>query len=239
MKKLLLALSVSALMAGAVQASEWGYADEHGPAHWGSVSATCAQGVNQSPIDIQGDVKADLQDLKLNYSGKVTGLTNNGHTLQAVVEGDNTLTVDGKTFNLLQFHFHTPSENLISGKQYPLEAHFVNSDDQGELVVISVMFDKGVESEFLTSLTQTMPKVGETATLSTPLNVADLLPEYDEYYRFNGSLTTPPCSEGVRWFVLKDVNKLAGSQAEKMMSVMGHNNRPVQAVNARQIVTNN
>ncbi|SDH15833.1 carbonic anhydrase [Vibrio xiamenensis] len=239
MKKILLALSISAVMAGAAQANEWNYSAEHGPAHWGEFSQTCAAGKNQSPINISGEVKADLQELNVNYAGKVTALVNNGHTLQAVVEGDNTVTIDGDTFTLQQFHFHTPSENLIEDKQFPLEAHFVNADADGNLTVVAVMFDNGVENEFLTSLTQTMPKVGETVTLPKPLEIKDFLPQTDEYYRFNGSLTTPPCSEGVRWFVLKDVSKLAASQAEAMMKVMGHNNRPVQNLNARSVMTNN
>lgn len=238
MKKIALALSISALMVGGVQASEWNYSAEHGPEHWGEVAAQCASGKNQSPINISQQVKADMQALNVNYAGKVTGLTNNGHTLQAVVDGDNTLTVDGDTFTLQQFHFHTPSENLIDGKQYPLEAHFVNADANGQLTVLAVMFDNSVENEFLSALTQTLPQAGETVTFDNPLAIKDLLPQTEEYYRFNGSLTTPPCSEGVRWFVLKEVNKLAASQAEKMMAVMGHNNRPVQALNARQVTTN-
>ncbi len=238
MKKIALALSISALMVGGVQASEWNYSAEHGPEHWGEVAAQCASGKNQSPINISQQVKADMQALNVNYAGKVTGLTNNGHTLQAVVDGDNTLTVDGDTFTLQQFHFHTPSENLIDGKQYPLEAHFVNADANGQLTVLAVMFDNSVENEFLSVLTQTLPQAGETVTFDNPLAIKDLLPQTEEYYRFNGSLTTPPCSEGVRWFVLKEVNKLAASQAEKMMAVMGHNNRPVQALNARQVTTN-
>ncbi len=239
MKKMFLALSISAVMASAAQASEWNYSAEHGPAHWGEFAQTCAAGKNQSPINISGEVKADLQELKVNYTGKVTALVNNGHTLQAVVEGDNTVIIDGDTFTLQQFHFHTPSENLIDNKQFPLEAHFVNADADGHLTVVAVMFDLGVENEVLTSLTHTMPKTGETVTLPHPLEIKTLLPQTDEYYRFNGSLTTPPCSEGVRWLVLKDAAKLAGSQAEKMMQVMGHNNRPVQNLNARRVMTNN
>ncbi len=143
MKKTTWVLAMVASMSFGVQASEWGYEGEHAPEHWGKVAPLCAEGKNQSPIDVAQSVEADLQPFTLNYQGQVVGLLNNGHTLQAIVRGNNPLQIDGKTFQLKQFHFHTPSENLLKGKQFPLEAHFVHADEQGNLAVVAVMYQVG------------------------------------------------------------------------------------------------
>lgn len=238
MKKLLLAMSVCALYSVGSSAADWGYEGTHGPAHWGGVSETCAKGVNQSPVDIEETVAADLSALDVRYQGQVTALVNNGHTLQAIVSGDNQLKVDGKTFTLKQFHFHTPSENLIRSRQFPLEAHFVNADEQGNLAVVAVMFNMGSENASLSQLTQSLPQKGETSSLAYPFAVNTLLPEVTHYYRFNGSLTTPPCSEGVRWFVMKQPQALSEQQQAVLAGMMGKNNRPVQPRNARIFVSN-
>ncbi|MCX9489977.1 carbonic anhydrase family protein, partial [Vibrio cholerae] len=111
MKKTTWVLAMAASMSFGVQASEWGYEGEHAPEHWGKVAPLCAEGKNQSPIDVAQSVEADLQPFTLNYQGQVVGLLNNGHALQAIVSGNNPLQIDGKTFQLKQFHFHTPSEN--------------------------------------------------------------------------------------------------------------------------------
>jgi carbonic anhydrase len=239
MKKLVLALSLSALCGGFAQASDWGYEGHHGPEHWGDVSKTCAEGVNQSPINLKGMTKANLAPLDIAYKGKVVALKNNGHTLEAQVEGSNTLTIDGVDFELKQFHFHTPSENEINGKQYPLEGHFVHADKNGNLAVIAVMFDMGSENAQLANLMKTLPKTGKMVTLAQPFDIKDMLPSYSAYYRFNGSLTTPPCSEGVRWFVLKATKSLSADQEKALSGVMGHNNRPIQAQHARLVLSTN
>ncbi len=218
-------------------AAEWSYTGEHGTEHWGESFATCAEGVNQTPIDINQTTQAELAPLHLDYEGQVTELVNNGHTIQANLTGKNTLTVDGKTFELKQFHFHTPSENYLKGKQYPLEAHFVHATDKGELAVVAVMFDFGPRSNNeLTTLLASIPDKGQTVALKETLNPADLLPRDREYYRFNGSLTTPPCSEGVRWFVMQEPQTSSKAQTEKLQAVMGNNARPLQPLNARLIL---
>ncbi|SJN55293.1 Carbonic anhydrase precursor [Vibrio ruber DSM 16370] len=234
MKKIILAISVGALFSAMAQASEWGYSGEKGPEHWGHVSKVCETGRNQSPINLTDTVTSVLKPLAIDYQGQVTTLSNNGHTLQATVTGNNTLTVDGKHFELKQFHFHTPSENLIKSHRYPLEAHFVNQDSEGNLAVVAVMFDLGAADHELAQLTQVLPEKGDAVPVSFP--VKDLLPTTRKYYRFNGSLTTPPCSEGVRWFVMKQPKTLSTQQENALTSVMGHNNRPVQARNARVVL---
>ncbi|QSX33600.1 carbonic anhydrase family protein [Shewanella avicenniae] len=236
MKNFLLASAIMLAFSGAAQASDWGYSGHHGPEHWGDIAGTCAAGVNQSPIDVTKAVKAELSALELNYAGQVTELTNNGHTLQASVTGTNTLTVDGDVFELKQFHFHTPSENLIEGKQYPLEAHFVNQDKQGNLAVVAVMFDAGADNPALAALAAAIPSGKGTKALPKSFDVKEMLPSTEHYYRFNGSLTTPPCTEGVRWFVMQDAKALSAEQQKVLTDTMGHNNRPVQAPHARVVL---
>ncbi|EJL6396595.1 carbonic anhydrase [Vibrio navarrensis] len=237
MKKQISALFVTLALSNTALAFEWGYEKHNGPEHWGKVANECAMGKNQSPIDIAQPVEAEMKALELNYAGQAVSVINNGHTLQAGVSGNNFLNVDGKSFELKQFHFHTPSENVIRGKQYPLEAHFVHADSEGNLAVVAVMYDTGKQNPLLSELTAKMPTVGEQVTLPHAFDVAALLPKQQDYYRFNGSLTTPPCSEGVRWFVLKQASELSSSQTEQLMSVMGHNNRPLQPLNARTVLS--
>ncbi|EAS42056.1 carbonic anhydrase [Photobacterium profundum] len=233
----ILAFAMMTTWATTSYAAEWSYTGEHGAEHWGESFATCGEGVNQTPIDINQTTQAELTPLHLDYEGQVTELVNNGHTIQANLTGKNTLTVDGKTFELKQFHFHTPSENYLKGKQYPLEAHFVHATDKGELAVVAVMFDVGPRSNNeLTTLLGSIPDDGQKVELKESLNPADLLPRDREYYRFNGSLTTPPCSEGVRWFVMQEPQTSSKAQTEKLQEVMGNNSRPLQPLNARLIL---
>ncbi|WP_284193914.1 carbonic anhydrase [Vibrio zhanjiangensis] len=238
MRKTILAVSLAVSVCGITQATEWGYKDDVGPEHWGEFAKACAEGKNQSPIDISDTVEAELQSLDIHYNGMVTGLTNNGHTLQAVVSGDNVFSIDGIEFNLAQFHFHTPSENHIKGQSYPLEAHFVNADKSGNLAVLSVMYavDKSENSQ-IGKLIDSMPQTHQTVQLKQAFPVKDMLPKMAKYYRFNGSLTTPPCSEGVRWIVAQSQQSLTSEQVQKMQAVMGENNRPLQDHNARVVLS--
>ncbi|CAH0533133.1 Carbonic anhydrase [Vibrio stylophorae] len=214
----------------------WGYEGKHAPAHWGETFETCGTGLNQSPINIADSVEAELSPLAFTYQGEVINLTNNGHTLQAGLTGDNQVQIDGQSFVLKQFHFHTPSENTVKGQHYPLEAHFVNSDAKGNLAVVAVMFEEGKANADLAKLIATLPKTNQQTQLSQPFATKALLANSDSYYRFNGSLTTPPCSEGVRWFVLEKPLTASKQQIAAMQAVMGNNNRPVQALNARLVL---
>ncbi|MGR5338450.1 carbonic anhydrase [Vibrio astriarenae] len=238
MKQQWMALSLSVFVACGVNALEWDYSAEHGPDNWGQFSAVCETGKNQSPINVKETVEADLDKLHIDYQGQVTGLTNNGHTLQATVSGVNTLNIDGRAFELKQFHFHTPSENLIRSRQYPLEGHFVHADEAGNLAVLAVMFELGVQNDSISKLSETIPTKGQTITLSKSFDAKSLLPSLKNYYRFNGSLTTPPCSEGVRWIILRDASSLSEQQTQALTKVMGTNNRPVQDQNARLVTEN-
>ena len=219
----------------------WGYAGEAGPAHWGELDpkfAACASGVNQSPIDIASTIDAELPPIGVNYGTAGTEILNNGHTIQVNVAPGSTLSLDGKTFELKQFHFHAPSENTVDGKPYALEAHFVHGDADGHLAVIGVLFEEGAASPAIAALWEAMPKeAGAKHPLSTPVDPAALLPQSRDYYRYNGSLTTPPCTEGVRWLVMKAPLTVSKAQVEAFGAALhGPNNRPVQAVNARPVL---
>jgi len=223
--------------AGAIH---WSYSGEGAPENWGSIDprfATCANGVNQSPIDLTGFTESELPAIDFNYNLTSSDILNNGHAIQANVKDGSSITVDGKTFDLKQFHFHNPSENNINGKSFPLEAHFVHASKAGELAVVAVMFEEGSENKALTELWAKMPqKVGDKNPIDAK-NLEALLPKERDYYRFNGSLTTPPCTEGVRWLVMKDAITLSATQIETFKKVMHHhNNRPIQATNARVIL---
>jgi len=220
----------------------WGYTGHEGPAHWGELSEEyklCSTGKNQSPINLTGMIEADLEDIKFNYKKSPLEVVNNGHTIKVNYAEGSTIEIDGQTFKLLQFHFHTPSENHIEGKSFPMEAHLVHADKDGNLAVIAVMFTEGASNPLINTVWKYMPqKAGET--ISKPdvsINVMDMLPKKKDYYRFNGSLTTPPCTEGVRWLVLKTSVEASAEQVKKFHTVMHHdNNRPLQPLYARPVL---
>ena len=198
----------------------------------------CSIGRNQSPIDVATSVKAELEPLRFDYLAGAAGIQNNGHTVQVDYAPGSTLTIDGKAFVLTQFHFHTPSENTFNGKRFPLEGHLVHADKDGNLAVVAVMFEDGAPNPLLASLWEAMPaKAGEKRPLPAGVNAAALLPAERSYYRFEGSLTTPPCSEGVRWLVLKSPVSASRAQVQQFAAALpGPNNRPVQPLNARVVL---
>lgn len=244
-KKIITAAALSCLVAGTAFASEgalhWGYSGHEGPEYWGDLAekfATCKAGVNQSPIDITSTIDAELQPITFNYKASGMQIVNNGHTIQINYDKGSTITVEGKTFNLLQFHFHAPSENTIDSKAFAMEGHFVHADDKGNLAVIGVMLNEGAENSSLANIWTIMPDhAGKTVVADGTMNAMDLMPENKDYYRFDGSLTTPPCSEGVTWMVMKNPINVSSEQAHKFAELFhGNNARPVQPINARTIL---
>jgi carbonic anhydrase len=224
--------------------AHWGYTGHTDPSHWGELSpkyAECAQGKNQSPINIVvADSKdTNLQDIVFSYNATSNSVVNNGHTIQVNIDDGSAIMIDGKRFELKQFHFHTPSENQIDGKHFPLEAHFVHLDKEGNIAVLALMFEEGKSNTILEKIWSKMPANADdksALTLSSD-DIHALLPKENAYYRFSGSLTTPPCSEGVRWFVLKTAVNISKEQVEKFLHTMHHaNNRPVQNINARKVL---
>jgi carbonic anhydrase len=218
----------------------WSYSGEGAPENWGKIDprfATCSNGVNQSPVNLTGFTESELPAIDFKYNLTSSDILNNGHAIQANVKNGSSITVDGIEFDLKQFHFHNPSENNINSKSFPLEAHFVHASKNGELAVVAVMFEEGEENKALAELWSKMPQnVGDKNPIDAN-NLDALLPKDRDYYRFNGSLTTPPCTEGVRWLVMKKPVTLSKAQIETFKKVMHHhNNRPIQASNARVIL---
>lgn len=218
----------------------WEYSGEYGPSHWTDVSenfSTCATGRLQSPFDISADITAKLPELGLNYRPVPMKIINNGHTIQADQAGGGALNVDGKTYELLQFHFHAGSEYSIDGKSYPLEVHLVHASDAGELAVVGVMFEEGAANAELAKIWEHMPtKKGENTVDRQSVNALNLLPESNKYYRFMGSLTTPPCSEGVNWHMMHDPITASAEQIATFREIYPMNARPLQDENNRLVV---
>ncbi len=227
--------------AGSGEGVHWGYKGDSGPKNWHKLDpkyVMCKAGKNQSPIDVANSIGAELEPIQFTYEKPATEILNNGHAIQVNVSGGNTITLAGREFELKQFHFHAPSENLIDGKPFAMEVHLVHVDKDGNAAaVIGVMFDKGNKNQVIETLWKQMPqKTGERQEISTEVHPMDILPEEKDYYRFNGSLTTPPCSEGLWWLVMKDILTVSNQQVEAFDHVIGANNRPVQAINARPIL---
>jgi len=221
-------------------ATHWSYEGEGAPEHWAQIDKRffiCKEGHNQSPINLTGFTEAELPAIDFNYHLVSTEILDNGHTEQVNVKKGSSITVDGIVFDLKQFHFHTPSENNINGKSFPLEAHFVHASAEEKLAVVAVMFEEGAENAALKELWAVMPtEVGKHHEIDAK-HLDALLPKERDYYRFNGSLTTPPCTEGVRWLVMKKSVTLSKAQIETFKKVMHlHNNRPIQSTNARMIL---
>lgn len=243
MKKILLVLISLLACSGAAHADAtlWTYTGTEGPANWGKLSpdyAMCDKGKNQSPINIQKALNTPLARLQIRYTAAGKDIVNNGHSIQVSFAAGNTLTLDNTRFELQQVHFHAPSENEIEGKSYPLEAHFVHADKQGHYAVIAVMFRIGKANPGLAKLWRQMPEeAGKPIPLKDSFKPVDLLPKSLAYYRYSGSLTTPPCTEGVRWLVLKNPVTASRAQIEAFEKAMKHhNNRPIQPLNARVVV---
>ena len=228
-------------LTGAVAMGEtrWSYSGDAGPPNWAELApeyAACA-GANQSPLDLADFVDADLPPIDFRYARSGTAIVNNGHTVQVESGDGSEITLDGRVYRLLQFHFHAPSENRIEGVEFPMEVHFVHVGPDGGLAVIAVMFAAGEHNAALAQSWRHMPGTGEEHVFDAPIDPAALLPEARDYYRFNGSLTTPPCTEGVIWLVMKAPTSASSEQIAAFADALrGPNNRPVQPRNARLVL---
>ena len=247
-KRIMLVVGLVFCLAGSAFASgggddavHWGYSGAGGPANWGQLMPefkTCSEGRKQSPIDIVGAVAGNLPKLQLNYKETGLELVNNGHTIKAAYAPGSGIQVDGDQYQLLQFHFHSLSENKINGQFSPVEAHLVHANAAGDLAVVGVMFNEGAANPLLETLWRYTPsKANSTMSVATSISVTDLLPASTDYHGFTGSLTTPPCTEGVRWMVLKQPVTISAAQIKKFRGFFGdHNtNRPVQPLNGRTV----
>jgi len=221
----------------------WGYEGKTGPAYWDCLSeeyALCGSGKQQSPIDITNSIKADLPPLIFNYHPIPLIIENNGHTIQVTAAG--TLKIGDNAYQLVQFHFHTPSEEAINGKRTDMVIHLVHQNIQGALAVVAVLLKAGdMPNSCIETLLRLMPKTqGEAQHHDVQIDINELLPMgQKDYYTFAGSLTTPPCSEGVKWVVLKQTLSISPRQLAEYQAVYTENARPLQALNDRKVLSSN
>ncbi len=221
-------------------AAHWSYSGANGPSHWGSEDPafdTCSSGTRQSPIDIETAAAADLPPIEFAYKEFPLTVTDTHHTFQVnVPQGSGGITVGSDHYELVQFHFHHPSEEVVHGKRYAMVAHLVHKNDKGELAVVAVLIHQGAANAFLEPIFDNFPAEGGNSRLAgTHSDLMQFLPAKRGYYSFEGSLTTPPCSEHVRWFVLKEPVHASAHQVGQFAARYPHNARPVQPLNARKV----
>lgn len=256
---LLLVFSGTSLIkeAGAAQKNDqhkdsqahWGYEPDNGPASWGKLNSDwlmCAEGKQQSPIDLTGARQKNLDGMKLEFptahlkiarQTHVLNPINNGHTIQINYDGGETLEIGPHPFALRQYHFHSPSEHTENGRQYPMEMHMVHVSRDKKLAVIGVFIKEGRHNEAFDRIWSNLPtQTGQEVHLENiQVDIDHILPENKETYRYRGSLTTPPCSEGVGWFVYVEPIELSGDQIEAFRKIFHGNNRPIQPLNNRTL----
>ncbi|HEY2169821.1 MAG TPA: carbonic anhydrase family protein [Candidatus Angelobacter sp.] len=219
----------------------WSYEGPTGPDRWGDLNSDyskCKTGSDQSPINITDSVEADLPAIEFHYTETVLKIIDNGHTVQVNSDGRSSMTVGGKQYQLLQFHFHHPSEEQMNGKSHDMVIHLVHQDAEEHKAVIAVLVDQGPSNPVLKTIFNHLPRASEgEVTTGATINPADLLPKTGSYYTFPGSLTTPPCSEGVTWFVLKQPVTLSQFELEQFVKLYPHNARPVQPLHQRTVLS--
>ncbi|PAF52299.1 carbonic anhydrase family protein [Helicobacter sp. 13S00477-4] len=243
MKKAFVSISISCILSSLAIAdnTKWSYDGKNGPKNWGKIAdeyISCEIGQYQSPIDIDRHIEIkNPKEIIFKYGKNVKSATDNGHTIQLDYNPGNYVKINNDTYELLQLHFHSPAENLIQGKQYPLSMHIVHKNKEGKLLVIGIKFKVGKTNKILSPIWEKMPKKPGEITYPKDFDLSKLIPEKVGYYHFNGSLTTPPCTEGVSWFVLKETLEISKNQLQKIQSLMQYpNNRPIQPKNNRIII---
>lgn len=220
----------------------WSYSGETGPQAWGQLKPEfniCAIGKRQSPINIEeaNTLLGPAEPLAFNYQPSSGTVVNNGHTIQVDLQGNNTLTVRGSTYSLVQFHFHTPSEEQVNNRNFAMVAHLVHKNADGQLAVVAVLLEPGTANPLLDKVWTYMPlDVNDQVRMPGGLvDMNELLPKDQRYYQFIGSLTTPPCTEGVLWMVLKQPTQLSKEQLRLFQQLYPNNARPVQPANSRPV----
>jgi carbonic anhydrase len=222
---------------------DWGYIGKEGPAGWSRINSnyhTCSSGQSQSPINIsENKVQKDrsLPDIIFSYMGVPVKIWNSGHTIQVNYPKGSYINIGGNSFELIQLHFHSPSEHAFDGKHAEMEVHFVNKNENGSLVILGVLMKKGKHNKELEALFDHLsPKEGlEVSVVNTKINPMEFIPKEKEYFTYLGSLTTPPCSENVSWYVMKDKIEVSSNQIKKFKKIIQMNARPLQDLSKRVI----
>ncbi len=223
--------------------THWDYTGNEGPDAWGKMRpeySKCTSGTRQSPIDIRGGIAVDLEQIKFDYRPSAFSVLDNGHTVQVNVEPGNAITITGKRYELVQFHFHRPSEERINGRQYDMVVHLVHKDADGRLAVVAVMLDRGSAQAIVQTVWNNLPlEKGDEVRAGSRIDLTQLLPEDKRYYTYMGSLTTPPCSEGVLWMVMKQPVPISVEQVAIFARLYPMNARPIQQADGRLIKESN
>lgn len=218
--------------------AHWDYEGANGPENWGKMAEAnkaCASGQEQSPIDLTGGVDAEVSNIALHWNPSAWSVVNNGHTIQVEGKDGGYATIDGERFELIQFHFHTPSEHTIDGRNYPMEVHFVHKNAEGRLAVIGVLMMPGGENPLFSNIMEKAPKEEASASLGV-IEQRGMIAPIDGVYRYQGSLTTPPCSETVLWTVLSTPILVSQKDVEAFQALFPMNARPIQPVNRRYVL---
>jgi len=217
----------------------WGYGGEGGPENWGSLKSDnrlCSFGQRQSPIDIRDGIKVELEPIQFDYRATQFRVIDNGHTVQVNLEPGNSIVIGGRRYDLLQFHFHRPSEERINSRQFDMVAHLVHKDVQGRLAVVAVLMEQGPSHPMVQLVWNSLPLEKNTEQYApVMLDMTRMLPERREYYTYMGSLTTPPCSEGVLWLVMKQPASMSPEQIGIFSRLYPMNARPIQSTAGRLI----
>lgn len=219
----------------AAHGPNWSYRGPNGPEYWDRLDAAfaaCAAGNQESPIDLSGAISADLGPLGLEWRRLSARVFDTGHAIQVEASPGSNLTMGGKGYQLLQFHVHQPSEHLLNGHRYPLEIHFVHTAPDGTLGVVGVFAEPGERNAVLETVLAAVASAGPADDRPT-LDLTALLPEQRDYFRYEGSLTTPPCSETVDWAVLAEPITVSEDQIEAFARLHPGNTRPLQPLNRR------
>ncbi|PZU98308.1 MAG: carbonate dehydratase [Pseudanabaena sp.] len=232
-----LLFSINLPSALAAQTINWSYGGTENPTQWGHLSkdfALCELGKAQSPINISEAANSSPANINFDYKPSPLEVVNNGHTIQVNYAEGSKVTIEGNEYALLQFHFHTPSEHYINGQASPMEMHLVHRDQSGHLAVVAVMLSEGMSNSLVSQVWEHLPAYGEVSNVGNLLiNAVDLLPSKRSYFSYDGSLTTPPCSEGVSWNIFTEPVKVSKEQIEKFAQIFRVDARPLQPLNNR------
>ncbi|MFD0952680.1 carbonic anhydrase [Virgibacillus natechei] len=225
--------------------AQWSYHGDTGPEHWGKLdnaNLTCLNGSEQSPISIestQAIANEKLEGIQIQYEPTTFSLVNNGHTVQAnAVTESNSIVIEGNEYKLDQFHFHTPSEHQFNGQNYDMELHLVHEDANGKLAVLGLMIKEGRENGNLASVWEILPKeeTEKDIPVNEPIDLQSLLPQDQTSFHYNGSLTTPPCTEEVQWIIFEQPIEMSKVQIQAFQEIFPDNYRPVQPLNEREVI---
>ncbi|HZX26844.1 MAG TPA: carbonic anhydrase family protein [Telluria sp.] len=219
--------------------THWEYEGELGPANWSKINvdwAACGTGRRQSPIDIRDGMKVDLENITFDYKPSSFTVVDNGHTVQVNVASGNYITVGNRSYELQQFHFHRPSEERVNGKGYEMVVHLVHKDAEGKLAVVAVLLERGRALAPIQTVWNNLPlEKNDVVSPTVVLDLNELLPKGRDYYTYMGSLTTPPCTEGVLWLVMKQPKQAAPAQLALFARLYPLNARPIQQAAGRVI----